>query len=80
MKFYAEKRMLESKGASNFPFRGGVVNEDHLDLYKKDQVNAIIARIVNEDARQDVWHTPTSDGVTFEYAHVGRSEVIIKGH
>ena len=33
---FAEKRMLEYKDASNFPFRGDVVNEDDSDLYKKD--------------------------------------------
>jgi hypothetical protein len=58
MRFYSEKRMLEYKDASNFPFRGNVVNEDASDLYKENEVAAIITRIVTEDTKQDLRHSP----------------------
>jgi hypothetical protein len=50
--------MLEYKDASNFPFRGNVVNEDASDLYKENEVAAIITRIVTEDTKQDLRHSP----------------------
>ena len=54
MRFFAEKRMLEYKDASNFPFRGGVGKEGGSDLYKKNEVAAMIGRIVREDGTQDL--------------------------